>query len=139
MRWRTHILVAIPAEAVISGTVRAFSDSIRAQVKKRMTEIANGIAAAFEVEVKVDVRDVFLVLENHPEQTERSCRRGARDRRGRKCLDQSGARDGIGGLRRTCLRAVPGAYCWVGHSGDKPLHNPEYTFDDAIDPVQEPA
>jgi metal-dependent amidase/aminoacylase/carboxypeptidase family protein len=30
------------------------------------------------------------------------------------------------------LRAVPGAYCWLGHSGDVPLHNPGFIFDDAI-------
>ena len=33
------------------------------------------------------------------------------------------------------LRAIPGAYCWIGHSGDKPVHNPEYTFDDAMIPL----
>ena len=33
------------------------------------------------------------------------------------------------------LKIVPGAYCWVGHAGNVPLHNPGFVLDDAILPV----
>ena len=33
------------------------------------------------------------------------------------------------------LRAVPGAYFFLGQANDVPLHNPGYLFDDAILPV----
>ena len=33
------------------------------------------------------------------------------------------------------LNAVPGAYCWVGHAGDVPVHNPSFILDDGILPV----
>lgn len=33
------------------------------------------------------------------------------------------------------LRVVPGAYAWVGHAGDVPVHNPAYVLDDGILPV----
>jgi hippurate hydrolase len=124
----------IPAEAVISGTVRAFSDNVRVQVKKRMTELANGIAAAFDVEVKVDIRDVFTVLENHPEQTDAYAdvarEIAGADNVSTKPEPVMGSEDFA-----DMLRAVPGAYCWIGHSGEKPVHNPEYTFDDAMIPL----
>ena len=33
------------------------------------------------------------------------------------------------------LRAVPGAYFWLGHAGSAPVHNPGFTLDDGILPV----
>ena len=41
----------IPGEAKLAGTVRAFSDEVRALIRKRMRAICAGIAAAFEVEI----------------------------------------------------------------------------------------
>jgi hippurate hydrolase len=124
----------IPAEAKLSGTIRAFSDSVRALAKKRMTEIATGIADAFDVQVSVDVRDVFTVLENHPEQTD-AYAEAAREIAGADNVSTKpepvmGSEDFA-----DMLRAIPGAYCWIGHSGEKPVHNPEYTFDDSMIPL----
>jgi amidohydrolase len=124
----------IPAEATLSGTVRAFSDDARALVRKRMKEIAAGMAATYGVEVTFDARDIFTVLENHPEQTE-AYADVAREIVGEENL--STAIEPVMGSEdfADMLRATPGAYCWVGHSCDKPVHNPEYTFDDAIIPI----
>ena len=33
------------------------------------------------------------------------------------------------------LRVVPGAYAWVGHAGNVPVHNPGFVLDDGILPV----
>jgi len=33
------------------------------------------------------------------------------------------------------LKAVPGAYCTLGHKGTVPLHNPAFIFDDDMLPV----
>ena len=33
------------------------------------------------------------------------------------------------------LHAVPGSYCWVGHGGTMPLHNPGFILDDGILPI----
>ncbi|MBV9114248.1 MAG: amidohydrolase, partial [Hyphomicrobiales bacterium] len=33
------------------------------------------------------------------------------------------------------LRAVPGAYFWLGHEGSVPVHNPGFILDDAILPL----
>jgi amidohydrolase len=124
----------IPEEATVSGTVRAFSDNARALVRQRMQEIATGIAATYAVEIAFDSRDIFTVLENHPEQTE-AYAEVAREIVGEANL--STAVEPVMGSEdfADMLRATPGAYCWVGHSGGVPVHNPEYVFDDAIIPV----
>src|SRR6201994_2631538 len=59
----------IPGEAKLAGTVRAFSDDVRKQIRERMRTISAGIAAAFQVEISVDIRDTFSVLVNQEEQS----------------------------------------------------------------------
>src|SRR5512135_435855 len=57
----------IPGEARLAGTVRAFSDEVRAMIRERMRSICAGTAAAFQVEIEVDIRDIFSVLVNQEE------------------------------------------------------------------------
>lgn len=44
----------IPDKVVMGGTIRAFREDVRSRVKERMAEIAQGIAAAFRAEAKVE-------------------------------------------------------------------------------------
>jgi hippurate hydrolase len=44
---------AIPDNAVMGGTIRTFDEETRAMLKRRMTEIAEGIAAAFRATASV--------------------------------------------------------------------------------------
>ncbi len=124
----------IPGEAKLAGTVRAFSDTVRKQVRERMRTIAAGIAAAFEVDIKVEIRDIFTVLENHPEHAD-AVAGVAREVVGAGNVDTNpepkmGSEDFA-----DMLRAVPGAYFWLGHDGSVPLHNPGFILDDKILPV----
>ncbi len=57
----------IPGEAKLAGMVRAFSDEVRKLIRERMRTISAGIAAAFQVEIDVNIRDIFSVLINHEE------------------------------------------------------------------------
>ncbi|MFT3941620.1 M20 aminoacylase family protein [Rhodopseudomonas sp.] len=124
----------IPGEARLAGTVRAFSDDIRKLVRERMQALAAGIAAAFEVDIKVDIRDIFSVLVNAPEHSERVAE-----------VARSIVGDANVKTRETpkmgsedfadMLQAVPGAYFWIGHDGNVPLHNPGFVLDDKILPV----
>src|SRR6201999_4342600 len=59
----------IPGEAKLCGTVRAFSDEVRAMIRARIKEICAGMASAFQVEITADVRDTFGVLVNQEEQS----------------------------------------------------------------------
>src|SRR5256714_5939313 len=59
----------IPGEAKLCGTVRAFSDEVRALIRERMRALCAGIASAFDVEITADIRDTFSVLVNQEEQS----------------------------------------------------------------------
>ncbi|KMO09763.1 amidohydrolase, partial [Methylobacterium platani] len=54
----------IPEEAHLAGTVRTFDAGMRTLVSRRIREVAKGIALAHGVEIEVEIRDVFSVLEN---------------------------------------------------------------------------
>ncbi len=124
----------IPDEAKLSGTMRTFSDKVRTLTRERMRAIAAGVAASFGVEIEVDIRDIFTVLENHEEQS-------------RAVAEVAGEIVGAENVSMTpqpkmgsedfadMLRAVPGAYFWLGHEGSVPVHNPGFILDDAILPV----
>ncbi len=121
----------IPEHAALAGTIRAFSDEVRAKIRDRVRTIAAGTAIAFDVEIIVDIRDIFTVLENSEEHA-LALAEVAREVVGEdKVLTAPRPMMGSEDFA-DMLRAVPGAYCWLGHSGDVPLHNPGFVFDDTI-------
>jgi hippurate hydrolase len=124
----------IPGEAKLAGTVRAFSDEVRALIRERMRAICAGIASAFQVEIAVDIRDTFSVLVNQEEHS-RVVAEVAKTVVGPKNVatrsqPKMGSEDFA-----DMLQAVPGAYFWLGHDGSVPVHNPGYILDDKILPV----
>ena len=124
----------IPDEAKLAGTMRSFSDAVRALMRERMRTIAAGIAASFGVEIGVDIRDIFTVLENHEEQSRAVVKVAHEivgvDKVSTNPQPKMGSEDFA-----DMLRAVPGAYFWLGHEGSVPVHNPGFILDDAILPV----
>jgi amidohydrolase len=124
----------IPAEAKLCGTVRAFSDEVRALIRDRIRTICAGMAAAFQVEIIADVRDTFSVLVNNEEQSQviETVARTVLDpaKVFTRATPKMGSED-----FSDMLHAVPGAYFWLGHDGDVPLHNPGYVLDDKILPI----
>jgi amidohydrolase len=124
----------IPGEAKLAGTIRAFSDEVRSLIRERMRSICAGIAAAFQVEIAVDIRDIFSVLVNQEEHS-RVVEDVARTIVGptnvkTRSQPKMGSEDFA-----DMLQAVPGAYFWLGHDGSVPVHNPAFTLDDKILPV----
>ena len=124
----------IPGEAKLSGTMRAFSDEVRALMRERMRAICAGMAAAFQVEIDVDIRDIFGVLVNQEEHSSVVAEVaktvvGASNVKTR-AQPKMGSEDFA-----DMLQAVPGAYFWLGHDGSVPVHNPAFTLDDKILPV----
>ncbi|NDV85454.1 amidohydrolase [Aurantimonas aggregata] len=124
----------VPEEASLAGTIRFFDDAIGEMVRTRLRKIAAGAALSFEVEIDVDIRDIFSVLDNHPAETGYFTE---------AATDIVGAENVLTEPRPTMgsedfadmLQAVPGAYCWVGHAGTVPLHNPSFVLDDGILPI----
>ncbi|WP_407169695.1 M20 aminoacylase family protein [Bradyrhizobium sp. ORS 111] len=124
----------IPGEAWMCGTVRCFSDEIRALIRKRMREISAGIAAAYGAEISVEIRDGFSVLVNQEEQSRvvEDVARTVVDPA--KVITRSTPKMGSEDFA-DMMQAVPGAYFWVGHDGSVPVHNPGYVLDDKILPI----
>jgi amidohydrolase len=124
----------IPGEAKLCGTVRAFSDEVRALIRERMRALCAGMAAAFQVEIEADIRDTFGVLVNQVEQSkvvEEAARTVVEPS---KVLTRSQPKMGSEDFA-DMLKTIPGAYFWVGHDGSVPVHNPGYVLDDKILPV----
>jgi hippurate hydrolase len=124
----------IPNEAVLSGTVRAFSDNVRNIIRERMKTIAAGMAQAFQVEIKVDIRDIFSVLVNSEEQASVVADVARTVVDPAKVFTKSRPKMGSEDFA-DMLHAVPGAYFWLGHDGSVPVHNPGYILDDKILPI----
>ncbi|MGP9819951.1 amidohydrolase [Salinarimonas sp. NSM] len=124
----------IPDEARLAGTLRYFSDGTRTVLVERLEALARGLAQAYAAEIEVSIRDVFTVLENDTEAVEAAAA-AARDVVGEAGVDAAYPPSVASEDFADMLRAVPGAYLWVGHGGDVPLHNPGYVFDDAVLPV----
>jgi hippurate hydrolase len=124
----------IPGDAKLCGTTRTFSDSVRTLMRERIKAISAGIAAAFAVEITVDIRDIFSVLVNSPEHCE-VVADVAREVVGPGKIVPLAQRPMASEDFADMLHAVPGAYFFVGQEGSVPLHNPAFYLDDKILPV----
>jgi len=124
----------IPEEAVLAGTIRTFSPETAELARQRMREIAAGIGQTFGVQIEVDIRGIFDVLVNHGPQAEAAASVAAEIVGAQNVLTEPKPVMGSEDFA-DMLRAVPGAYCWVGHAGNVPVHNPAFILDDGILPV----
>ncbi|MGN6098981.1 MAG: M20 aminoacylase family protein [Bosea sp. (in: a-proteobacteria)] len=124
----------IPEEAVLAGTIRTFTEETGELVRQRMREIAAGTAATFGISIDVDIRNIFNVLVNHDIPAQAMAEVAAEIVGTPNVLTEPKAMMGSEDFA-DMLRVVPGAYAWVGHAGDVPVHNPAYVLDDGILPV----
>lgn len=124
----------LPDTATIAGTVRYFHDDVRDLITSRIKDICAGLARMHGIEIDVEIRNVFDVLVNDVDLSDAFLSAaaeivGAENIRVSEDL-VTGSEDFA-----DMLKAVPGAYCTLGHGGTIPVHNPRYVFDDAILPV----
>lgn len=123
----------IPEVATLAGTVRYFSRELAAKVTHRMQDICDGMARAYGVSVKMDMRNVFDVLENDPALSDAMlavAREFVGDAAQLTTRQVMGSEDFA-----DMLQVVPGAYCTLGHGGSVALHNPGFVLDDAVLPL----
>src|ERR1700742_1935596 len=124
----------IPGETKLAGTVRAFSDEVRAMIRERMRSVCAGVAGRLWGCIKDPYRGFFSVLVNKEEY----CKVVADVARTvvdpAKVLTRSKPKLGSEDFA-DMLQAVPGAYFWLGHEGSVPVHNPSFILDDAILPA----
>ncbi|MBM7049225.1 M20 aminoacylase family protein [Rhizobium lusitanum] len=124
----------IPDQAVISGTVRFLDRDVNEKIRDRMRAIAKGVATSFDVQIDVEIRNVFDVLINTETLVE-GFADAARDVVGAEMVSITSAPIMASEDFADMLFKVPGVYCTIGHSGDVPVHNPGFVLDDGILPV----
>lgn len=122
----------IPGRAVLNGTIRALSGEVRDFAKKRLKEIAEGVAATHGIEAEVRISTGYPVTVNHLEETAKSVAVAGEvagtDKVNADYPPMLGAED-----FSYMLEARPGAFIFMGNGDTASLHNPSYDFnDDAI-------
>lgn len=121
----------IPDQVELKLTMRAFSETVREQLRQRIPALARAQAESFGATAEVDYRLGFPALINHAAETEFA--RGVAE----ASLGQAAL---VADFRpRTAsedfafmLQANRGSYLFVGNGDSAPLHSPNYNFNDAI-------
>ena len=121
----------IPSTVTLKGTVRTLNLDVQDLAEKRISEIAQGIAAAMGGEVDVNYERNYPVMINHDEQTEFAAQVATKI--AGNC-DEAPLIMG-GEDFAFLLNARPGAYILVGNGDTAPVHHPEYNFDDEAIPA----
>ncbi|MEM9279815.1 MAG: amidohydrolase, partial [Pseudomonadota bacterium] len=124
----------VPDTARLAGTIRYFSDDVRDLAHSRMQELCDGIALAYGVEIRLELRNVFDVLINDAELSD-AYLDAAADIVGKENVSDeiqpaTGSED-----FSDMLKVVSGSYCRLGHSGNLGLHNPGFFLDPEILPI----
>ena len=124
----------VPDTATLAGTIRYFKDEVYETAAERMTALCDGFAKAYGVEISIDLRNIFDVLVNDADLSDAYLEAAA------DIVGTENVSDGIEPATGSedfadMLKAVPGAYIVVGHSGTVPLHNPGFFLDPEVLPV----
>ena len=121
----------IPQRVNLKGTVRTLNKDIRDLAEKRISEIAQGVAATFGATIDVNYMRGYPVMVNSDVQTEFAASVAA---------SVSGECDDaplvMGGEDFAfMLEERPGAYILVGNGDTAAVHHPEYNFNDEAIPA----
>lgn len=127
----------IPGTARLSGTVRAFANTVLNKIEARMRGLAQHTAAAFGATASVDFRVVFAPVVNDAAAAEVAagvCDELVGEDHVRRDLPPGTGSEDFSFM----LEEVPGCYLLIGN-GDgeavRPVHNPGYDFNDAALPI----
>ena len=124
----------IPEEAVIRGTARCFSQSVRDQIEADLKRIVDGIAAAQGAQATLRYERRYPALINSPGESAIAAAAAARvvgsDKVETDAQPIMGSEDFA-----FMLGAKPGCYVLLGNgapgeTGGVPVHNPRYDFND---------
>lgn len=123
----------IPDEASFAGTIRTLNAEMRELSKKRLTEIAEGMAAALGAQATVSIQTGYPVTKNHGEQTGVALN-AASDVAGLANIDPD-VNPMMGGEDFSyMLNARPGNFIFIGNGDTASLHNADYDFNDEVIP-----
>jgi len=121
----------IAEQVKLRGTVRTFDAEVRDNTERRMTEIVEGVAAAFGATAVVNYERGYPALVNHEAET------GYAEEAARKVAGACAEAPVYlwGEDFSYLLNKRPGAYIHIGVGDTAPLHHPEYDFVDEVIPM----
>jgi len=122
----------IPEEATISGTIRSYDKALHALARRRLDELVQGHAMAFNLESEVTILPGYPPTVNDPDRTAFAAQVAGEvaARVDTAMVPEMGAED-----FSFMLEARPGAFLMLGN-GDTPMcHHPAFDFDDRALPV----
>ena len=124
----------IPEEAMFCATIRSFKPEVRALLKKRVYEIVEGHASAYNVTARIDYDWGYPATVNTPENaafaTEVAAEISGPDGAHGHSNREMGSED-----FSYMLEKRPGAYLFLGTGPGAGLHHPAFDFNDEAAPV----
>ena len=124
----------VPETAKLCGTFRYFKHDVYETAHSRMEALCKGMAEAYGVEIKVNARTVFDVLNNDCELSD-AYLEAAADIVGAENVSSEAAPATGSEDFADMLKIVPGSYCRLGHTGTVGLHNPAFVLGQEILPI----
>ena len=135
----------IPEHAMLNGTVRSFSVDVLDLIESRMRAIADGIAAAFDVDVSFSFTRIYPPLVNHAAEAALAAS-VMRNLAGAANVDENVERTMTSEDFAFYMLHKPGAYAFIGNGdgsarlpgqadGVCQLHSASYDFNDALLPL----
>ncbi|MGR3198347.1 MAG: amidohydrolase, partial [Paracoccus sp. (in: a-proteobacteria)] len=124
----------VPDTAYICGTVRTFAPQVRDMVRRRMTQICEGQAAAYDVQIALDYQQGYPATVNDPAEAAFAVE-VAREIAGEANVAPDSGREMGAEDFSYLLNARPGCYLFLGQGDGPGVHNPTYDFNDEIAPV----
>ncbi|MFC0201525.1 M20 aminoacylase family protein [Paracoccus rhizosphaerae] len=124
----------VPDTAYICGTVRTFAPQVRDMVRRRMTQICEGQAAAYDVQIALDYQQGYPATVNDSAEAAFAVE-VAREIAGEANVAPDSGREMGAEDFSYLLNARPGCYLFLGQGDGPGVHNPTYDFNDEIAPV----
>ncbi len=124
----------IPETAMFCATIRCFNPEVRELLKRRVHEIVEGHALAFNVTAKVDYDWGYPATVNHAENAAFAAE-VAREVSGEAAVDANANREMGSEDFSYMLEARPGAYLFMGTGPGAGLHHPAFNFNDEAAPI----
>ncbi len=121
---------ALPGTARILGDARSFRPEVSAAIEAEMRRIAAGTAAGYDVAFDLIYTREFVPTINDPQATAAALA-AARTVLGAGNVAEAGEPNTGSEDFARFLQQAPGCFAFIGNGKDsKPLHNPEYDFND---------
>ncbi|RJE79939.1 M20 aminoacylase family protein [Paracoccus sp. JM45] len=124
----------VPDTAYICGTVRTFDPQVRDMVKRRISQICEGQAQAYDLQIRLDYQQGYPATVNDADQAGFAIAT-AQEVAGADQVDPDTSRHMGAEDFSYMLNARPGCYLFLGQGEGPGLHHPAFDFNDAVAPV----